>query len=144
MQNIPRLTFSPQSCLRPSISPRRRLSARRMYASTDASSGAEAIQRALSGVVGGQLTAGGVAGYATGFAVRQIGRFLLVILGVEVVLMQVMAQRKWISVDWDKIHADIAPYIDTRSIDTFLDSAKLQMPFAGAFSAGCIAGLRWP
>ena len=54
------------------------------------------IEQTLTSAVGGQVTVGSILGFATGYAVKRIGQLLLVIVGSEIVVMQLMAQRGWI------------------------------------------------
>lgn len=109
----------------------------------DTSGGLEAIQRTLSGALGGQMTVGGVAGFATGYAVKRIGQLLLIVVGAELLVMQAMAQRGWIAVNWDLIQKELSPHVEKEGVERVFESIKYKMPFAGAFSAGCIAGLKW-
>lgn len=99
----------------------------------------EMIQKAL----GGQVTVGGVAGFATGYATKRIGQMLLVVVGMEIVAMQIMAQRGWISVDWKAIQNELSPHVEKEGIERAVDAVKFKLPFAGAFGAGCLAGLNW-
>ncbi len=108
-----------------------------------ADSTVDGIQRALAGALGGQVTVGGVAGFATGYATKRIGQMLLFVVGLEIVAMQAMAQRGWISVDWDAIGKELSPHVEKDGLERALEAVKHKMPFAGAFGAGCLAGLKW-
>lgn len=99
----------------------------------------DAVQRAL----GGQVTVGGVAGFATGYAVKRIGQVLMVVVGLEIVALQMMSKRGWVSVDWKAIGDELSPHVEKERLDRAVDAFRYKMPFAGAFSAGCLAGLKW-
>lgn len=103
----------------------------------------ESIQQAMGGALGGQVTVGGVAGFATGYAVKRIGQVLLVIVGLEVVALQMMSRRGWVSVDWKAISDEVSPHVEKERMERAFDAVKYKMPFAGAFGAGCAAGLKW-
>lgn len=102
-----------------------------------------AVNRSLAEALGGQLTVGGVIGFATGYAVKRVGQLILVIMGCEVVVLQLFAQRGWVIVNWNRIGKDLSPHVEKEGFDRVVEALKFKVPFAGAFSAGCYAGFRW-
>lgn len=103
----------------------------------------DALQKALGGAVGGQVTVGGVAGFATGYATKRIGQVLFLLVGLEIVALQAMAKRGWVTVDWKLISDELSPHVEKERLERAMDAVKYKMPFAGAFGAGWFAGLRW-
>lgn len=102
-----------------------------------------AARDALSSPAGQQAAIGGVLGYATGFTVRKVGQLMLVLVGLQVVAVQLMAQRGWLIVDWKTISHDLSPHVDRNRLDRVVDAFARKMPFGTAFTAACYAGLRW-
>lgn len=89
------------------------------------------------------MTAGTLLGFATGYAVKRVGQLLLLIVGVQVVAVQLMSRRGWVIVNWDAVTDDLAPHVGRNKVDRLWEIAKYRVPFAGAFSAGCLAGIKW-
>lgn len=93
--------------------------------------------------VGEQLSFGGVLGFAAGFSIRKVGKAILFLVGTEVVVLQYMAYREWLTMDWRKLGRDIAPRFDKSTWDGFVEILVYKMPFSAAFSGGLVAGLRF-
>lgn len=93
--------------------------------------------------VGEQLSFGGVLGFAAGFSIRKVGKAILFLVGTEVVILQYMAYREWLTMDWRKLGRDIAPKFDRSTWDGFVEILIYKMPFSAAFSGGLVAGLRF-
>ncbi|MEJ5337995.1 MAG: FUN14 domain-containing protein, partial [Thermus sp.] len=55
----------------------------------------------------GQITFGGLAGYAVGYALKKIGRLLAVGLGLLFIALQLLAQAGYVQVDWTRIQKDV-------------------------------------
>lgn len=92
--------------------------------------------------VGEQLSFGGTLGFATGLTIRKIGRVALVLIGAEVVILQYMSYRKWVSVNWHKMSQELAPKFSRSTLNGLLDILVYRMPFSAAFTGGMVAGLR--
>lgn len=101
------------------------------------------IANLLSTLSSSQVTVGSVIGFSTGFAVKRIGQFLLVLVGMEVVALQLMAQRKWVVVNWDLIQHDLSPHADKGRLERVYEAMQRKAPFAGSFGIGFWAGLQW-
>ena len=93
--------------------------------------------------LGGQVSVGGVLGFAAGYAVRRIGQLLLLIVGVEILALQLMSKREWVDVRWKKIGRDLSPHVEKGAFQRLVDGVAFKIPFAAAFSGGMYAGLRW-
>ncbi|GGR59612.1 hypothetical protein GCM10008959_21740 [Deinococcus seoulensis] len=91
------------------------------------------------------LSVGAVLGFATGVAIRYVGRVALIVLGVLFITLQLLAYFELISVNWLRVQAITEPWLRQGSEQggawlTRLLTANL--PFAGAFTAGLLLGLR--
>jgi len=92
----------------------------------------------LTGPLGEQLTFGGVTGFATGYALNRLGRIALLAVGVQVLTLQAMAHRGWVSVHWSVIAEDVDPGARAArhgGVTRVINLAAYRVPFAGAFTA---------
>ncbi|PXF41743.1 FUN14 domain-containing protein 2 [Gracilariopsis chorda] len=128
----PAAAHSPRIC--------RRAARPKPVLSADAS---EFFRNTLASATANQLTVGSVLGFATGYATKRVGQLLLVLIGCELVALQLMAQRSWIVVNWQLISRDLSPHVEQDRFDRVMEAIKLKMPFAGAFTASFYAGFRW-
>jgi uncharacterized membrane protein (Fun14 family) len=94
----------------------------------------------------GQLTFGGLAGFAVGYAIKTVGRWVAIILGLIFVVVQVLASMGYINVDWIRIQRDVEPLLRQEQIksawDALVGVLTTNLPFGGAFVAGLLLGLR--
>jgi uncharacterized membrane protein (Fun14 family) len=94
----------------------------------------------------GQLTFGGLAGFAVGFAIKTVGRWVAIIVGLIFVVVQVLASMGYIAVDWTRIQRDVEPLLEQEQIrtawDAFVGVLTTNLPFGGAFIVGLLLGLR--
>lgn len=94
----------------------------------------------------GQVTFGGLAGYAVGYALKKLGRLLAVALGLLFVAVQLLAQAGYIQVDWTRIQRDVEPLLQQpglRSLwERLLTTLTYNLPFGASFVGGLILGLR--
>ncbi|WP_291428681.1 FUN14 domain-containing protein [Deinococcus sp.] len=91
------------------------------------------------------LSVGALLGFATGAAIRFVGRVALIVMGVLFITLQLLAYFGVISVDWLRVQAITEPWLRQGTEQggawvTRLLTANL--PFAGAFTAGLLLGLR--
>lgn len=91
------------------------------------------------------LSVGALLGFATGVALKHIGRWALVGLGLLFITVQVLAYFDLVSVNWLRVQALAEPWLAQGRENggawlTRLLTANL--PFAGAFTAGLLLGLR--
>eukprot|EP00177_Eucheuma_denticulatum_P006959 GFKZ01012653.1.p2 GENE.GFKZ01012653.1~~GFKZ01012653.1.p2 ORF type:complete len:175 (-),score=26.62 GFKZ01012653.1:203-727(-) len=92
--------------------------------------------------IGEQVSFGGVLGFAAGYSIRKVGKVLLFLVGTEVVILQYMAHREWLTMDWGKVGRDLAPRLDRGAVEGLVGILMHNMPFGAAFSGGLVAGLR--
>lgn len=94
----------------------------------------------------GQVTFGGLAGYAVGYALKKLGRLLAVVLGLLFVAVQLLAQAGYIQVDWTRIQRDVEPLLQQPGLQSLwerlLTTLTYNLPFGASFVGGLILGLR--
>eukprot|EP00171_Calliarthron_tuberculosum_P009309 IDg9309t1 len=110
--------------------------------SPDVSDVKEHAERTVARTLGEQVSVGSILGFATGYSIRKIGKAVLFVVGTEVAILQYMAYRQWLVMDWRKLARDISPNFSRSKWDKVLDILLYKMPFNVAFSGGLVAGLR--
>ena len=91
-----------------------------------------------------QVSFGGVLGYATGYTIRKVGKAAMFFVGAEVVILQYMAYRQWVEIDWARMGRDLSPKLSKSTWDGLVDILVYKMPFSVAFTGGLVAALRIP
>ncbi|MFC5849957.1 FUN14 domain-containing protein [Deinococcus petrolearius] len=90
------------------------------------------------------LSLGGVLGVACGLALRAAGGTLLISLGLLFIAVQLLAWAGIVTVDWPRLGALSGPWL--RAVPELwqglLRVLTDRLPFAGAFGAGLLLGLR--
>ncbi len=94
----------------------------------------------------GQVTFGGLAGYAVGYALKKLGRLLALLLGVFFIGLQFLAQAGYIEVDWTRIQKEVEPLLAQPALkglwERLLATLTYNLPFGASFVAGFLLGLR--
>jgi uncharacterized membrane protein (Fun14 family) len=88
----------------------------------------------------GQMTFGGLAGYAVGYVFKKVGRLLALLLGLLFVSLQLLAQGGYVQVDWNRIQKDVEPIF--RLWERLLSTLTYNLPFGASFVGGLLLGLR--
>ena len=95
----------------------------------------------------GQVSFGALAGFATGYALKKVGRVALVIFGLIFIVVQVLAYYGVVQVDWLRIQSYADPLLKRESLQGFFNSLVAiltnNVPFAAAFVPGFLLGLRF-
>ena len=95
----------------------------------------------------GQISFGALAGFATGYALKKVGRVALVIFGLLFIAVQLLAYYGVVQVDWLRIQSYADPLLKRESLQGFFNSLVSiltnNVPFAGAFVPGFLLGLRF-
>uniref|UniRef100_A0A7C6A0D2 FUN14 family protein n=2 Tax=Thermus tengchongensis TaxID=1214928 RepID=A0A7C6A0D2_9DEIN len=94
----------------------------------------------------GQMTFGGLAGYAVGYALKKVGRLLAIGLGLLFVALQLLAQAGYVQVDWTRIQKDVEPLLQQPGLQSLwerlLQTLTYNLPFGASFVGGLLLGLR--
>ncbi|MFC4639017.1 FUN14 domain-containing protein [Deinococcus hohokamensis] len=91
------------------------------------------------------LSVGALLGFATGLALRHIGRVVLIVVGVLFITLQLLAYFELVSINWLKVQALTEPWLrqgGEQGAQWLSRVLTANLPFAGAFSAGLLVGLR--
>jgi uncharacterized membrane protein (Fun14 family) len=106
----------------------------------------EAVLNTLTPYLG-QLSFGGLAGFATGYALKKIGRVALVIFGLLFMTLQILAYFGFVEINWLRIQKIADPLLEKERLQSFWDGLvgvlTLNLPFVGAFIPGFFLGLRF-
>jgi len=94
----------------------------------------------------GQMTFGGLAGYAVGYALKKVGRALALLLGLLFIALQLLAQAGYVQVDWTRIQRDVEPFLQQPGLqglwERLLSTLTHNLPFGASFVGGLLLGLR--
>ena len=95
----------------------------------------------------GQVSFGGLAGFATGFALKKIGRVALVVFGMLFIVLQLLAYAGVVRVDWLRIQQFANPLLERTALEQawggLVSVLTNNVPFGAAFIPGLILGLRF-
>ena len=93
-----------------------------------------------------QLTFGGVAGFASGFALKKIGKLAAIALGLLFISVQILVYYGVIEVDWLRVQETINPLLSPDSLDrgwrSLTGLLTSNVPFAAAFIPGFLIGFQ--
>ena len=93
-----------------------------------------------------QLTFGGVAGFASGFALKKIGKLAAIALGLLFISVQILVYYGVIEVDWLRVQETINPLLSPDSLDrgwrSLTELLTSNVPFAAAFIPGFLIGFQ--
>ncbi|UQN06932.1 FUN14 domain-containing protein [Deinococcus sp. QL22] len=91
------------------------------------------------------LSVGAVLGFATGYALKKLGRVVLLLVGLLFITLQVLSWFDLITVHWTRVQALSEPWLRQGSEQGAAWLSRLltaNLPFAGAFTAALLVGLR--
>lgn len=92
----------------------------------------------ILGSLGQQVGIGGFLGLASGLAVKKIGKALLILVGTEMCILQYMAWRGWLRMNWRQLAHDVRPKFDKSTLDGVINILVYKLPWASSFTAGKI------
>jgi uncharacterized membrane protein (Fun14 family) len=95
----------------------------------------------------GQISFGGLVGFATGYAMKKIGKIALFVVGTVFILLQVLAYMGVIEINWLRIQQFAEPALQRPALENTLNGIvgvlTNNLPFAGAFIPGFLLGLKF-
>lgn len=95
----------------------------------------------------GQVSFGGLAGFATGYALKKIGKIALFIFGSIFILLQLLAYFGLIEINWLRIQQFAEPALQRPALENAINGLigvlTNNIPFAGAFMPGFLLGLKF-
>ena len=93
-----------------------------------------------------QIAFGAVAGFVAGYAVKKVGKFVALALGLLFIVIQLLAWVGFLNVNWVMIQDQVDPLLRAESLERtwqgLLGLLTYNIPFAAAFVPGFILGLR--
>jgi uncharacterized membrane protein (Fun14 family) len=111
------------------------------YASGVETTGLQALAPYLQ-----QLSFGGIAGFAAGYALKKLGKVVALGVGLLFIALQLLAYYGFISVDWGVVQGQVDPLLEPESLNRMWDSLvgllTYNVTFALAFVPGLVLGLR--
>jgi len=102
-----------------------------------------ALSRGILESLPEQVSLGLVLGVATGYSAKRIGKALLFVIGAELIVLQYLAVKGWLEINWTKISHDLTPTINRNMFAKFLDVVTYRLPFTSSFTAGIYTGLKY-
>lgn len=90
-----------------------------------------------------KLGFGAAAGMTVGIATKRIFKMAIILVGIIFVAIQGMAIRGWLHVDWNTISREMSPHLSAYHHGKVVSVLSHNVPFASAFSAGCLFALLW-
>jgi uncharacterized membrane protein (Fun14 family) len=95
----------------------------------------------------GQISFGGLAGFATGYAMKKIGKIALFVFGSIFILLQVLAYMGIIEINWLRVQQFAEPALQRPALENTLNGIvgvlTNNLPFAGSFIPGFLLGLKF-
>lgn len=93
-----------------------------------------------------QIGFGAVAGFIAGYALKKVGKFVALVLGLLFIAVQLLAWSGYVSVNWDVLQRQVDPYLTGESLrgtwQGLLRLLTFNVPFAAAFVPAFVIGLR--
>jgi uncharacterized membrane protein (Fun14 family) len=93
-----------------------------------------------------QLSFGGIAGFAAGYALKKLGKLVALGVGLLFIALQLLAYYGFISVDWGVVQRQVDPLLEPESLGRMWDGLvallTYNVTFALAFVPGLVLGLR--
>ncbi|CAM3748925.1 FUN14 domain-containing protein [Deinococcus frigens] len=91
------------------------------------------------------LSVGALLGFATALALKAVGRIVLIVVGLLFIALQLLSYFDLISINWLHLQSVAEPALKQGSEQGaawFQRVLLANLPFAGAFTAGFLLGLR--
>ncbi|RLE92026.1 MAG: hypothetical protein DRN04_11380 [Thermoprotei archaeon] len=91
-----------------------------------------------------QIGVGGILGFSTGYTIKKIVKFLLLVLGIFMAILLYLDYSRIITINYDRLAEVIYSIIQIASSKAsgLQEYIKSQIPFAASFSVGLILGLK--
>ncbi len=93
-----------------------------------------------------QISFGALAGFASGYAIKKVGKLVALGLGLLFVALQILAYYRIIQVDWGVVQGHVDPLLQPESLNGFWNGLvgvlTYNITFAAAFVPGLVIGLR--
>lgn len=93
-----------------------------------------------------QIAFGVVAGFVAGYALKKVGKFVALALGLIFIVIQLLAWSGFVNVNWLRVQESVDPLLQADSLERtwrgLLSLLTYNIPFAAAFVPAFIIGIR--
>lgn len=93
-----------------------------------------------------QISFGALAGFASGYALKKVGKVVAIIVGLLFVALQLLAYYGIIEINWGVVQGHVDPYLEAEALGgmwrSLVDLLTYNITFAAAFVPGLLFGLR--
>lgn len=93
-----------------------------------------------------QLSFGALAGFASGYAAKKLGKLVAVALGLLFIALQLLAYYGFVRIDWVVVQQRVDPLLEAESLNGawrwLLGVLTYNLTFAAAFVPAFVVGLR--
>lgn len=93
-----------------------------------------------------QISFGALAGFATGYALKKVGKVLAIVLGLLFVALQLLAYYGIVEINWGVVQDQVDPLLEPESLGSMwrrlVELLTYNITFAAAFVPGLLFGLR--
>ncbi len=90
-----------------------------------------------------QLGAGGILGLVVGYAIKKVAKLLMVLAGIFVIILMYLGYQGIINVNYGKLAESVEGMLGGVSSSMgWLTHVISNLPFAGAFTAGMVLGIK--
>lgn len=93
-----------------------------------------------------QIAFGAVAGFVAGYALKKVGKFVALALGLLFIVVQLLAWSGFLSINWVVVQDSVDPLLRADSLERFwqglLAILTHNIPFAAAFVPAFIIGIK--
>lgn len=93
-----------------------------------------------------QLTFGIAAGFLVGYALKKVGKFVAIVIGLLFVAIQTLAYFGFLTVNWGEVQGRVDPLLEPGSLNSLwrglVDLLTYNITFAVAFVPALVVGLK--
>lgn len=93
-----------------------------------------------------QISFGALAGFASGYALKKVGKVVAIIIGLLFVALQLLAYYGIVEINWGVVQGHVDPLLEPESLSgmwqNLVQLLTYNITFAAAFVPGLLFGLR--
>jgi uncharacterized membrane protein (Fun14 family) len=93
-----------------------------------------------------QISFGLIAGFASGYAFKKLGKLMAFAVGLLFIALQILAFYGLVTINWGEIQSRVDPLLEAESLRQFwqglLSVLTFNITFAAAFVPGFLLGMR--
>jgi len=93
-----------------------------------------------------QISFGALAGFATGYALKKVGKAVAIVLGLLFVSLQLLAYYGVVDINWGVVQGHVDPLLEPEALggmwQRLVELLTFNITFAASFVPGLVIGLR--